>query len=72
MGKLAEGGEAVGDAEKEDQSDDAAIYGAGPRNHGIEARMMSTCIERTAKRCGHQRIHGHEAKSKCGEPEHAP
>jgi hypothetical protein len=69
--RLAKGGKAVGDAEKEDQSDGAAIYGAGPRNYGIEARMMSTCIEGTAKRGRHQCIHRYKANCESTNAKHA-
>src|SRR5206468_11968723 len=66
---LAELRKAAGDAEEEDDADDAAIGCACPSDPVVDAGVRSAGAERSAHGCGHDGVHEDEADGECGETE---
>src|SRR5215831_7282403 len=69
--RSAQRSKAIGDAQQKNQSDPAAVHRSGPRNHMIEARMVTAGIKCSADRSRHQRIHGDKPERKRSQPEHS-
>src|SRR3954453_13036054 len=57
----------AGDTEQKDHPDNAAVRCTRPGDQVVKQRMLSACVEGSAHRGGHHRIHRHQTESKCGQ-----
>ena len=71
-GVLAQRRETIRNPEQENDPDDATVGCSGPGDGMVQARMVAGGGEGAAHRCGHQGIHGYQAKREGRQTHQAP